>query len=231
MNLSKIYLTNTTNLNKNGQRPVNLTFDCVIDYSPVFKRAISTYPISTKSNFADHIFQENTTLKLVAMVTATPLSAPDEQNTIDSEVGLARVQKAYTELQRLHKQAEPLVLVSEFDVLNNLYLTEVVPVQDNNAIMFTLSFEQQIFAPYRKVVLVKSALQAAAASTNDGTGGKKSPEWGYKYGQQKEKTVTGVRVLSPDMSLWEQLTTSTGNVRSIAKDSFNKLISDPASLK
>lgn len=227
MNISKIYITNTTTLSKNGQRPVNFTFDCVTDYSPVFKRAISTYPVSTKANFADHIFQENTSLKLVGMVTATPLQGNIENNTIDTEKGLARVQKAYDELLRLHKQSQPLVLVSEFDVLNNLYLTEVVPVQDNNAIMFTLSFEQQKFASYKAVTLVRNDLTADNATTNDGSG------WGYgsQWEQDKKANPLGLKSTNPDNTTWDNTKIIFSNMSKTTKSLGDKLIADPVAPK
>ena len=226
MNISKIYITNTTNLSKNGQRPVNFTFDCVVDYSPVFKRAISTYPVSTKANLADHIFQENTTLKLVGMVTATPLQGNIENNTIDSEVGLARVQKAYNEILRLHKQAQPLVLVSEFDVINNLYLTEVVPVQDNNAIMFTLSFEQQKFATYKAVTLVRNKIAADSATTNDGSG---KGGWGYGSGweQNKEENPLGLKSTSTENTTWDNTKIIFSNMSKSLKGIGERLAADP----
>lgn len=232
MNISKIYITNTTTLSKNGQRPVNFTFDCVTDYSPVFKRAISTYPVSTKANFADHIFQENTSLKLVGMVTATPLQGNIENNTIDTEKGLARVQKAYDELLRLHKQSQPLVLVSEFDVLNNLYLTEVVPVQDNNAIMFTLSFEQQKFASYKAVTLVRNSLSADSATTNDGSGKGGKDGWGYskEWGQDKKANPNGLKVVDPNSSNLDKIKTIFSNMSKVTKGLGDKLAADPVEI-
>lgn len=213
-------------LNKNGQRPVNFTFDCVTDYSPVFKRSISTFPVSTKANLGDHIFSENTTLKLVGMVSATPLLGNIENNVIDTEQGLSRVQKAYDELLQLHKRTDPLTLVSEFDVINSLYLTEVVPVQDNNAIMFTLSFEQQKFAKYSAVTLVRNVsqnLEADSATTNGGHG--------YKWGVDKENNPLGLKKIDKDSSIGQKATDISNNLGKVVSDLMDKLAADPVAPK
>lgn len=223
MQISQIYITTEAVLNRNGERPVHFSFDCVTDYSPTFKRAISTYAVSTQANLADHIFKENTTVKLVGMITASPIFENIPNNLLDGEQNLARVQKAYIELKRLHESDTPLTLVTEFDIISDVYLTEITPVQDNNAILFSLNFEQQRFASYQTTTLVQKVspkLKSDASNTttqsgadekyhkDDPTGTKKinpddpfSKKWSTFWENRKAETLEYGDVVSKDVEV------------------------------
>lgn len=229
MQISKIFITTSTVSSASGQRPVNFTFDCVMEYSPTFKRAISSYPVSTKSNLADHIFNENDTLRLTGAISASPLVLA-ENSMVKPEMGLGRLQQAYEELKRLGELSEPITLVSEFDIIDNLYITEITPVQDNNMILFTITFEQQFFASYKSVTIVRHMSKNLAAE--NGTGGKKV-EWGYNEKGEwvQQDKATGMEIVDPEASAGKKFNTIMNNFNKLFSDTADKLTADPVAPK
>jgi hypothetical protein len=94
--------------------------DAVMSVKETFTNQITSYPVDTRSNISDHVFNENPTISIVGSVSNHPVFEYP-----NNEVGynnINRADEAHALLKELWFSRTPFDVVTEFDLFTNCIL-------------------------------------------------------------------------------------------------------------
>lgn len=145
-------------------------FDSVVSHNYELTNKVTSYAIEGGSTISDHVQQENDKISMEAIVTNTPMDLHPNNAVLQGE-NFNRVKLAVELLRRIKEEKQPIILVNEYEILDNMVLTSVVFEQTSataEALVFKLQFER---------VRLASAMQTYAnvgsgAGAGSGTGAK-----------------------------------------------------------
>lgn len=166
-----------------------LVFDSVTEYNYDLKSKITSYPIESGAMVSDHLQTENDNYFITGVVTNSPIQAY-ENNTIIYQEGVKRTELAIKILREIKEARQPIRLVNEFEVLEDIILTSVTfaqTPQEAEALIFKLSFEKVRYATAKRVFANVSSTRVAGKDAGKSTASNEAA--GGTVKQENDKTI------------------------------------------
>lgn len=165
--------------------------DAVINVREQFSNNITSYPVDTRSNISDHVYNQNPTITVAGSVSNNPIFEYP-----NNEVGYNenRVDRAHELLKELWFERSTFDVVTEFDLFTNCILKDY-SVEFTSATMEALNYTCEI----EVIRLAESQTIGAIVvdSTKIGESGKGTTDNGAEQSTDLNGTGTGTKALLP----------------------------------
>ncbi|HBR1046398.1 TPA: hypothetical protein L9K67_004025 [Klebsiella pneumoniae] len=137
--LSSLYNTAS---NSYIQKYQALTFDSTPSTGIRRQADVTSYPVENGADVSDHVQIRNNTFKLSGMITETPIRAVRDL-LYSAGVNGTRISQAITYLDQIFEARQPIILITEHKVYQNVILTGIsYDYKSEHAMQFDLEFEQ-----------------------------------------------------------------------------------------
>lgn len=124
------------------QEYMALSFDSVPSVGIKKSAEVTSYPVETGAEVSDHVQIKNNTFTMSGMITETPVRLIKDL-LYSAGVNGTRISTAITYLDKIYKQRQPITLITEHEVFNNVILKGIAyDYQSEFAMKFDLDFEQ-----------------------------------------------------------------------------------------
>ena len=119
-----------------------LTFDSTPSTGIRRQADVTSYPVENGADVSDHVQIRNNTFKLSGMITETPIRAVRDL-LYSAGVNGTRISQAITYLDQIFEARQPIILITEHKVYENVILTGIsYDYKSEHAMQFDLEFEQ-----------------------------------------------------------------------------------------
>lgn len=154
--LSSLYNTASDSYIQNYQA---LTFDSTPATGIRRQADVTAYPVESGANVSDHVQIKNNTFKLSGMITETPIRAVRDL-LYSAGVNGTRISQAITYLDQIFEARQPIILITEHKVYENVILTGIsYDYKSEHAIQFDLEFEQIRLVSYAETNVIATKTQ------------------------------------------------------------------------
>nr|DAY73804.1 MAG TPA: hypothetical protein [Caudoviricetes sp.] len=143
-----------------------IVFDAVPNMGVKRQADVTAYPVESGSNVSDHVQIKNNTFSLSGMITETPIRLMRDL-LYSSGVNGTRVSQAITYLDQIFDARQPIILLTEHKVYENVILKGIsYEYQSEYSMQFDLEFEQ-----IRLVTYAETNVIATKTKGNKNVGG------------------------------------------------------------
>lgn len=124
------------------QKYMALSFDSVPSIGVKRSADVTSYPVETGAEVSDHVQIKNNTFTMSGVITETPVRLIKDL-LYSAGVNGTRISTAITYLDKIYKQRQPITLITEHEVFENVILKGIAyDYQSEFAMKFDLDFEQ-----------------------------------------------------------------------------------------
>ena len=143
-----------------------IVFDAVTDTGIRRQAEITSYPVESGAEVSDHVQIKNNTFKLSGIITETPVRL-EKDLLYSAGVNGTRISQAIQYLDKIFDSRQPITLVTEHKVYENVILSGIsYDYKSEFAMQFDLEFEQ-----IRLVSTATVNVIATKTQSNKSTGG------------------------------------------------------------
>ncbi|HDX9118484.1 hypothetical protein UXO19_21795 [Enterobacter hormaechei] len=143
-----------------------IVFDAVTDTGIRRQADITSYPVESGAEVSDHVQIKNNTFKLSGVITETPVRL-EKDLLYSAGVNGTRISQAIQYLDKIFDSRQPITLVTEHKVYENVILSGIsYDYKSEFAMQFDLEFEQ-----VRLVSTATVNVIATKTQSNKSTGG------------------------------------------------------------
>ncbi|MCQ4007167.1 hypothetical protein FK521_09300 [Klebsiella pneumoniae] len=136
-----------------------LTFDSTPSTGIRRQADVTSYPVESGANVSDHVQIRNNTFKLSGMITETPIRAIRDL-LYSAGVNGTRISQAITYLDQIFDARQPIILITEHKVYENVILTGIsYDYKSEHAMQFDLEFEQVRLVSYAETNVIATKTQ------------------------------------------------------------------------
>lgn len=136
-----------------------LTFDSTPSTGIRRQADVTSYPVESGANVSDHVQIRNNTFKLSGMITETPIRAVRDL-LYSAGVNGTRISQAITYLDQIFEARQPIILITEHKVYENVILTGIsYDYKSEHAMQFDLEFEQVRLVSYAETNVIATKTQ------------------------------------------------------------------------
>ena len=136
-----------------------LTFDSTPSTGIRRQADVTSYPVESGANVSDHVQIRNNTFKLSGMITETPIRAVRDL-LYSAGVNGTRISQAITYLDQIFEARQPIILITEHKVYQNVILTGIsYDYKSEHAMQFDLEFEQVRLVSYAETNVIATKTQ------------------------------------------------------------------------
>lgn len=136
-----------------------LTFDSTPSTGIRRQADVTSYPVENGANVSDHVQIRNNTFKLSGMITETPIRAVRDL-LYSAGVNGTRISQAITYLDQIFEARQPIILITEHKVYENVILTGIsYDYKSEHAMQFDLEFEQVRLVSYAETNVIATKTQ------------------------------------------------------------------------
>ncbi|MBA7805965.1 hypothetical protein HV313_07980 [Klebsiella pneumoniae] len=136
-----------------------LTFDSTPSTGIRRQADVTSYPVESGANVSDHVQIRNNTFKLSGMITETPIRAVRDL-LYSAGVNGTRISQAITYLDQIFDARQPIILITEHKVYENVILTGIsYDYKSEHAMQFDLEFEQVRLVSYAETNVIATKTQ------------------------------------------------------------------------
>ncbi|EPC4574388.1 phage baseplate protein [Klebsiella variicola] len=183
--LSSLYNTASDSYIQNYQA---LTFDSTPATGIRRQADVTAYPVESGANVSDHVQIKNNTFKLSGMITETPIRAVRDL-LYSAGVNGTRISQAITYLDQIFDARQPIILITEHRVYENVILTGIsYDYKSEHAMQFDLEFEQIRLVSYAETNVI--ATKTKGNKNVGGTVKQKGPSSKAAQAKASSDTVT-----------------------------------------
>ncbi|ENZ8140832.1 phage baseplate protein [Klebsiella aerogenes] len=137
--LASVYNSASDNYIQNYQA---IVFDAVTDTGIRRQADITSYPVESGAEVSDHVQIKNNTFKLSGIITETPVRL-EKDLLYSAGVNGTRISQAIEYLDKIFDGRQPITLVTEHKVFENVILSGIsYDYKSEFAMQFDLEFEQ-----------------------------------------------------------------------------------------
>jgi hypothetical protein len=137
--LASVYNPASDNYIRNYQA---IVFDAVTDTGVRRQADITSYPVESGAEVSDHVQIKNNTFKMSGVITETPIRLEGDL-LYSAGVNGTRISQAITYLDQIFDSRQPITLVTEHKVYENVILSGIsYDYKSEFAMQFDLEFEQ-----------------------------------------------------------------------------------------
>ncbi|MDV0546779.1 phage baseplate protein [Klebsiella quasipneumoniae] len=137
-----------------------LTFDSTPSTGIRRQADVTSYPVESGANVSDHVQIRNNTFKLSGMITETPIRAVRDL-LYSAGVNGTRISQAITYLDQIFEARQPIILITEHKVYENVILTGIsYDYKSEHAMQFDLEFEQVRLVSKAEVNVIATKTQS-----------------------------------------------------------------------
>lgn len=180
--LASVYNTSSDSYIQNYQA---IVFDAVTDTGIRRQADVTAYPVENGANVSDHVQIKNNTFKLSGMITETPVRLMKDM-LYSAGVNGTRISQAITYLDQIFDGRQPLTLITEHKVYENVILTGIsYDYKSEHAMQFDLDFEQ-----VRVVSSATTNIIATKTQANKNVGGTVKAKGPTNTNKASDDTVT-----------------------------------------
>ena len=161
--LSSIYNSSSESYIQDYQA---LVFDAVPNIGVKRQADITAYPVENGADVSDHVQIKNNTFSLSGMITETPIRLMHDL-LYSAGVNGTRISQAITYLDQIFDARQPIILITEHKVFENVILKGIsYDYQSEHSMQFDLEFEQIRLATYAETNVI-----ATKTKSNKNVGG------------------------------------------------------------
>ena len=137
--LASVYNSSSDSYIQNYQA---IVFDAVTDTGIRRQADITSYPVESGAEVSDHVQIKNNTFKLSGVITETPVRL-EKDLLYSAGVNGTRISQAIQYLDKIFDSRQPITLVTEHKVYENVILSGIsYDYKSEFAMQFDLEFEQ-----------------------------------------------------------------------------------------
>ena len=183
--LASIYNSSSEQYIQNFQA---IVFDAVPSIGIKRQAEVTSYPVENGADVSDHVQIKNNTFSMSGVITETPIRLMHDM-LHSAGVNGTRISQAITYLDQIFEARQPIILVTEHRVYENVILRGIsYDYQSEHAMQFDLEFEQIRLVSYGETNVIATKTKA-----NKNVGG-----------------TVKQKVVAPQGNLTEQTGTATG---------------------
>jgi hypothetical protein len=184
-----------------------VAFDSIGEISFDLDASVTKYPIETGAEISDHVTTHNQNFSLTGYVSNFPNEKYGTSNAIaytnlgtpyDTENLDTRTKAAYKLLKKIWEERQPIKLVSEFEVHENIILKNIsfsMEASTADNIAFKLSFEKVRFSSVGATTMnVKSGAKKKTDGNKNTTNNGKSQKTGTFVGDAKKARANEIKI-------------------------------------
>lgn len=161
--LASIYNSSSEQYIQNFQA---IVFDAVPSIGIKRQAEVTSYPVENGADVSDHVQVKNNTFSMSGMITETPIRLMHDM-LHSAGVNGTRISQAITYLDQIFDARQPIILVTEHRVYENVILRGIsYDYQSEHAMQFDLEFEQIRLVSYGETNVI-----ATKTKPNKNTGG------------------------------------------------------------
>ena len=185
--LASIYNSSSDQYIQNYQA---IVFDSVPNVGIKRQADVTSYPVENGADVSDHVQVKNNTFTLSGMISETPVRLMKDM-LYSAGVNGTRISQAITYLDQIFDARQPIILITEHRVYENVILKGIsYDYQSEYAMKFELDFEQIRLVSYGETNVI-----ATKTKPNKNTGG---------------STKQKVQVQAPNANITQQTGDITG---------------------
>ncbi|MCM7432191.1 phage baseplate protein [Enterobacter hormaechei subsp. xiangfangensis] len=137
--LASVYNSSSDSYIQNYQA---IVFDAVTDTGIRRQADITSYPVESGAEVSDHVQIKNNTFKLSGIISETPVRL-EKDLLYSAGVNGTRISQAIEYLDKMFESRQPIILVTEHKVYDNVILYGIsYDYKSEYAMQFDLEFEQ-----------------------------------------------------------------------------------------
>ncbi|EKY3998141.1 TPA: phage baseplate protein [Enterobacter hormaechei] len=137
--LASVYNSSSDSYIQNYQA---IVFDAVTDTGIRRQADITSYPVESGAEVSDHVQIKNNTFKLSGIISETPVRL-EKDLLYSAGVNGTRISQAIEYLDKMFESRQPITLVTEHKVYDNVILSGIsYDYKSEYAMQFDLEFEQ-----------------------------------------------------------------------------------------
>lgn len=154
--LSSVYNSSSEQYIQNFQA---IVFDAVPSIGVKRQADVTSYPVESGADVSDHVQIKNNTFTLSGMITETPIRLMRDM-LYSAGVNGTRISQAITYLDQIFDARQPIILITEHRVYENVILKGIsYDYQSEFAMQFDLEFEQIRLVSYGKTNIIATKTQ------------------------------------------------------------------------
>lgn len=155
--LSSIYNSSSDQYIQNYQA---IVFDAVPSVGIKRQADVTSYPVENGADVSDHVQVKNNTFTLSGMITETPIRLMKDM-LYSAGVNGTRISQAITYLDQIFDARQPIILITEHRVYENVILKGIsYDYQSEHAMQFELEFEQIRLVSYGETNVIATKTKA-----------------------------------------------------------------------
>lgn len=137
-----------------------IVFDSVPSVGVKRQADVTAYPVESGANVSDHVQIKNNTFTLAGMITETPVRLMKDM-LYSAGVNGTRISQAITYLDQIFDARQPIILITEHKVFENVILKGIsYDYQSEYAMTFNLDFEQIRLVSYAETNVIATKTKA-----------------------------------------------------------------------
>lgn len=161
--LASVYNSSSDSYIQNYQA---IVFDSVTDTNVRRQAEVTSYPVESGGEVSDHVQIKNNSFKLSGIITETPVRMKRDL-LFSAGVSGTRISQAIEYLDQIFDKRQPITLITEHRVFENVILTGIsYDYKSEHSMQFDLEFEQIRLATYAETNVIATKTQS-----NKSTGG------------------------------------------------------------
>lgn len=155
--LASVYNPASDNYIRNYQA---IVFDAVTDTGVRRQADITSYPVESGAEVSDHVQIKNNTFKMSGIITETPIRL-ERDLLYSAGVNGTRISQAITYLDQIFDSRQPITLVTEHKVYENVILSGIsYDYKSEYSMQFDLDFEQVRLVSKAEVNVIATKTQS-----------------------------------------------------------------------
>lgn len=186
--LASIYNNSSQQYIQNFQA---IVFDAVPSIGMKRQAEVTSYPVENGADVSDHVQIKNNTFSMSGMITETPIRLMRDM-LYSAGVNGTRISQAITYLDQIFDARQPIILITEHRVYENVILKGIsYDYQSEYAMQFDLEFEQIRLVSYGETNVI-----ATKTKPNKNTGGSTKQQAPKGNIVEQAGTITGTSNLN-----------------------------------
>lgn len=155
--LSSIYNSSSDQYIQNYQA---IVFDAVPSVGIKRQADVTSYPVENGADVSDHVQVKNNTFTLSGMISETPIRLMKDM-LYSAGVNGTRISQAITYLDQIFDARQPIILITEHKVYENVILKGIsYDYQSEHSMQFDLDFEQIRLVSYGEANVIATKTKA-----------------------------------------------------------------------
>ena len=155
--LASVYNSSSEQYIQNFQA---IVFDAVPSIGIKRQAEVTSYPVENGADVSDHVQVKNNTFSMSGMITETPIRLMHDM-LHSAGVNGTRISQAINYLDQIFDARQPIILVTEHRVYENVILRGVsYDYQSEHAMQFDLEFEQIRLVSYGETNVIATKTKA-----------------------------------------------------------------------